>query len=129
MIANSVNRGRIRYRKDGGSEEFKLQTRCGWCFLLFPIEEFDVCKLFVRYSQNTNMSILRDGCLNATDVYAHVLSAGAMPDVDGELEHGEAIAHDVFTEFGRSLTFLLGICGEVKENEDPHDSVLTETRC
>ena len=51
-----------------------------------------------------------------------------MADVDGELEHCEAVAHQVLAELGCCLAFLLGIGWEVKEHENPHNPVLAEAR-
>ena len=55
-----------------------------------------------------------------------VFHAGAMAQVDGELEHGETIFLQLLTEGGIRLPLLLGLGGKVEEHKNPHDAVLAE---
>ena len=50
-----------------------------------------------------------------------------MAQIDGELKHGETVAHDVLSESGVFFSFLLGFGWKVEQHEDPHNSVFVES--
>ena len=105
-------------------EKFELLARSRWCFLFLAIEKLDVAKLLVRNSQDANIPIFWQCCFDALDMDIHVLAAGTMTDIDRELKHRKAITLQILSELGSSLAFFLGVCRQVKENENPHNSIL-----
>jgi hypothetical protein len=52
-----------------------------------------------------------------------VFPAGAMPHVYAELEHIEAIRHNIFAKFRVQLLILFGFGWQVKEYKYPHDAI------
>ena len=55
-----------------------------------------------------------------------IFHAGTMAQIDGELEHGEAILLQLLAEGGIRLPLLLGLGGKVEEDKNPHDAELAE---
>ena len=51
-----------------------------------------------------------------------------MPDIDGELEHGEAIALQILSKLSCGLPFFLCVGWQIKEYENPHYTILTKSR-
>ena len=87
-------------------------------------EEFYIAKLFVGDGHNAYMPQFGQDALDALDMYIGIFAAVAVPQVHTELEHGETILHDFFTESGCHLPFLGGFCRKVIEYNDPQKSIL-----
>ena len=58
-----------------------------------------------------------------TNVYFGIFKGCTMPNIDGELEHGEAVAQKVFTELGGHFALFFCIRREIEKHQDPHYSV------
>ena len=87
-----------------------LSGGVGWHLFLCH-KEFDFGELLVGDGEAAHLSVLGQGCLDALEVHGGIFAAGAVAHVDGELEHGEAVAQQVFAEVGGSLAFPFGLGG------------------
>lgn len=67
------------------------------------IVDFHVAELFVCDSQYADFPVRGKKGAYAPGVYSHVLAAGAVSDIDAELEHGESVVEESFLEFGVCL--------------------------
>lgn len=94
--------------------------------LFLAIEKFDIAKLLVRNTENSDLPVFRKERFYSFYMYGGVLLTGTMTDIDGELKHGEPIALQIFAEFSRSLAVFLGFGGEIKQNKYPHDAIFTK---
>ena len=108
-------------------KKFKLYARSLRRFLFLAVEKLDITELFVCNGKQPNFSKLWNERLYPFKMHLHVLCTGTMTDVDGELEHDEAIALQPFTKFGIPLAVFLGFGGKVKENKNPHNAILADS--
>lgn len=95
--------------------------------MFFADKQLYFGELLVGDGQATYLSELWQGCFDAFEVYGGILAAGTVAHVDGELEHREAVAQQMFAEVGSGLPFAFGVGGEVEEDKEPHDAVFAET--
>ena len=63
---------------------------------------------------------------NPLHVDISIFHAGAMAQVDRELEHCETILLQLLAKRGIRLPLFLGLGGKVEEHKNPHDAVLAE---
>lgn len=94
--------------------------------MFFADEQLYFGELLVGDGQATYLSELWQGCFDAFEVYGGILAADTVAHVDGELEHRETVAQQMFAKIGSGLPFAFGVGGEVEEDKEPHDAVFAE---
>ena len=76
----------------GVLEQFQLLPWCVRLMRFSAIKELNVVELLICYTQNTNLAILGERVFHPFNMYFRILHASTMPQVDGELKHGEPIS-------------------------------------
>ena len=107
-------------------KQFQLLLRRLHLFLLFPDKKFNFPELFVGNAENSNLPKFGQKRFHPPDMHIRVLLAGAMPHINGELEHSEPVLHQLLSEIRRGLPLLFGLCRQIKKHENPHNLVFTE---
>ena len=92
-----------------------------------PTKNFHHPKLLVGNAHNAYMAFGWQFCFYPLYMYFCIFPAWAMPEINAELEHIEAICHNVLPEFGINLPVLFGFCWQVKKYEYPHDAICIKT--
>ena len=96
-------------------------------FRLTVAKYLHITKLLVGDTQNADVTKLGHKRLHPFDMHLSVLITWAMPEINRELEHSEAIGHDAFTESGIGLTLLLRLGRQIKKHQHPHNSVFAKS--
>ena len=100
-----------------------MNARLWWRCVFFAVKDFDVSELFVRDAEHSDVSFGRSHTHDAFDMHLCVVHTGTVPHIDGELEHGESVLYNVFSELCCRSSFLFSFRRQVIEDEHPHDSV------
>ena len=96
------------------SEQFQLSGRLrGWC-LLAPRDGDHVAELAVRNLYDGNEPLGRYGLAYPIYMNRAGFIAGAMPDIDGPLHHGEAVLNKILSESRGGLAVLFSFGGEIE---------------
>lgn len=109
------------------SEQLELLPWSVWLNWLLAVKQLDGTKLLVRYAKHADIAILRKKRFYALYMHLGIFYAGAMADVNRELEHRETVTLQILAEKSISLLVPLCFCREVKENKYPHNPVFAET--
>ena len=108
------------------SKQFQLLARRVHRLRFAITENLHIAKLFVSDTQDANVAELRHKRLYPLDVDLGVLSARAMSQINGKLEHRKAICHNALPEVGIRLAFLLRLRRQIKKHQHPHNSIFAE---
>ena len=81
-----------------------------WLLRLGTEEYFDVAKLLVGDTHDTNLTKLWQDGLYTFAMHLSILHAGTVAHIDGELEHGEAVLNETLAELRVLLDVLLRLC-------------------
>ena len=113
----------------GFSDSKQLQLLAGRVnrLRLAIAENLHLAKLLVGDTHDANVAKLRHERLHSLDVYFRVFPAWAMPQIDGKLEHCEAVGHNALAEIGVGLSLLLRLRWQIKKHQYPHNAIFTET--
>ncbi len=109
------------------SKQLQLLARRVHRLRLAVAENLHVAKLLVGDAQYPDVAKFRHERLHPLDVHLGVFLAWAMPQVDGKLEHGEAVCHDALAEIGVGLALLLRLRRQIEKHKHPHNPVFAET--
>ena len=109
------------------SKQLQLLARGVHCLRLAVAENFHFSKLFVGDAQNTDVAKLRHERFHPLDMHLGVFAARTMPQIDGKLEHSEAIRHDALAEIGVGLALLFRFRRQIEKHKHPHNPVFTES--
>ena len=90
-------------------------------------ENLHLAKLFVGDAYDTNVAKLGHERLHPLDVYLRVFPARTMPQINGKLEHREAVGHDALAEIGVGLPLLFRLRRQIKKHKHPHNAIFAET--
>ena len=74
-------------------KQFELLARRIGLLWLATEKQLYVAKLLVGDAQNADLAKFGKHGFHTPAVYFSILHAGTVTDVDGELKHGEAVAH------------------------------------
>ena len=72
------------------------------------------------------MSFRRQDGFYPVNMNIRIFPAGAVTQVNAELEHIKAVGHYVLAEPGIYLPVLFGFCRQVKVHKYPHNAVLNK---
>ena len=92
-------------------------------------EQLDVTKLFVCDAHDANLAKLRQNCFHPFSMHLCILHTGTMADVNGELEHGEAVLHETLSKLGVFTKVFLRFCRQVEQYHEPHNPVFAKPFC
>ena len=109
------------------SKQLQLLARCVHCFRFAIAENLHFAKLFVGNTQYPNVAIFRHERLHPLDMHLGILIAWAMPQINGKLEHREAVGHDAFAKSGVCLALLFCLRRQIEKHKHPHNPIFTET--
>jgi len=109
------------------SKELKLLRCIGMIGRFGPIEDFHAAKLLVSYRKDTDMPFFREHPFYPPDMDIGVFTTGTMPYVYGKLEHGKTVAHNLLPEPCGNFPVLFPDYGQIKENEDPQNTIFIKT--
>jgi hypothetical protein len=109
------------------SKQLQLLAGCIHCFRFAIAENLHVAKLFVRNTQDANVAKLGHERFHPLDVDFGIFMAWTMPQINGKLEHREAVGHDAFAKSGISLALLFRLRRQIKKHKHPHNPIFTET--
>jgi hypothetical protein len=110
-----------------GLKKFELLHRF-WCFhKVMSTEDFHHSELFVGNTHDAYMPFWGKNVFYPLDMYLRIFPAGAVPQVYAELEHIEAVGHNIFPEPGIYFPILFSFCWQVKKYEYPHNSIGIES--
>ena len=116
-------------RPDGrpGSKELQLLTGGidALCFL--SVEQLYLAELLVRDAQNAYFPVVGEEGLHALDVDGGVFAAGAMAQIDGELEHGEAVPLQVLPKVDIGLLVFLCLGWRTDQHQYQQDALIADT--
>ena len=109
-------------------KNFQLYGCTDISFLTFLIFRYSseivyITVLLVCNRENTYGPIFWYKAFYPFDVNIHTLIGTAMPDINRELHHGEAIFLQVLTEECCVMAFFLCSHRQVEEYEQPHDMI------
>lgn len=90
-------------------------------------ENFHHTKLFIGNTHDANMPLLGKDFFHPFNMHVCIFLAGAVPQVNAELEHVETIRDNILSEFGIDLPVFFGFCRKIKKYKYPHDAVCIET--
>lgn len=65
----------------------------------------------------------RQYAFDSFNMHIGIFPAGAMTQVNAELEHIEAIRQNFLPEFGVDLPVFFGFRGKIKKYKYPHDAI------
>lgn len=108
-------------------EKFELLDGFRVFHQVMPPEYLHHSKLFIRNAHDPHMALWREDLFYPLYMDFSILPAGAMTQVNAELEHIEPIAHNLLSEPGIYFPVLLGFGWQVKKYEHPHDTVCIKT--
>ena len=108
-------------------EQFQLLPRCVRLMRFSAIKELNVVELLICYTQNTNLAILGERLFHPFDMHFRILHASTMPQLDGELKHGEPISLQKVAKVYVSFLILLRFCWEIEKHQYPHNTILIKT--
>ena len=98
------------------SKQFQLLARRVHRLRFAITENLHIAKLFVSDTQDANVAELRHKRLYPLDVDLGVLSARAMPQINGKLEHRKAVCHDALPKIDIRLAFLLRLRRQIEKH-------------
>lgn len=93
------------------------------------VENINVAKLFVGDTDDTDIPELGKKRLHPFFMHFGIFHTGAVADVDGKLKHRKAVFYQVFPKCGIGFFLLLRFGGQVKQYQQPHNSVFAESFC
>lgn len=105
------------------SEQLKLLRRFGRVGPSGSIKDLHAAELLVGDGEDAHMSFLGQQLFNPPDVHIGILPARTVPQVDGKLEHGKAVAHDILAEPRGNFPVFFRHYRKIKKNEYPQDPV------
>jgi hypothetical protein len=98
------------------SKQLQLLARCVHCFRFTITENFHLTKLFVGNAQNPDVAKLGHERLYPLDMNLGILIARTMPQINGKLEHGEAVGHDTLPKVSIRLALLLRLRRQIEKH-------------
>ncbi len=105
------------------SEKLQLLRHRRLFFFLLAVKDPHHAELLIGNGENAHMSPGRKDLQHSLHMYIRIFTAGAMPEVGAELEHGKAVLHHAFPELCIILPVFLGFGRQVEKYHDPHDPV------
>ena len=108
-------------------EQFQLLPRCVRLMRFSAIKELNVVELLICYTQNANLAILGERVFHPFNMYVRILHASTMPQVDGELKHGEPISLQKVAKVYICFLILLRFCWKVEKHQYPHNTIFIKT--
>lgn len=115
MYGLSASEARLMVFVSYISEQLQLLYCLRVFYQFMSPEYFHHAKLLVGHTHNTHMPFGRQDFFDPADVYIGILPAAAVPQIDAELEHLEAITLYLFTEQGIVLPVLFGVSRQVEK--------------
>ena len=109
------------------SEQFQLLHRRFRFDHLFAGKKFHLPELFIRNTQNSDISGRRQISFDSKNMHLCILAAGTMPKINRKLKHCEAIAEQMLPKFGIYFTFLFRRRRHIEKNEHPHNTIFAKT--
>ena len=107
------------------SKKFQLYSWGIFSLRLPSVKKFYLTKLFIRDTEYAYLTKLGQKRLYSLYMNRRVLTAGAMPYIDGELKHGKAIALQVLAKINICLLFIFGFGRQIKKHKHPHNPIFT----
>jgi len=109
------------------SKKFQLLYRFGRFHYIPSTKNLHHPELLIGDAHYPDISFRRQHSFHPLDMDFRILPAGAMPQVNAELEHLEPIRYNILSEPGIDLPVLFGFCRKIEEYKYPHDPVSIET--
>ena len=107
------------------SKQFQLHWLRVYLGNLGTMKHHNVLKLLVGNAHDSNMAKLWHEVLYTLHMNIGIRHACTMPNVDGELEHGETVHLQLFAKQGIGTLVLLCIRRQIKKHQHPHNPVFT----
>ena len=108
-------------------KQFQLLNSFGVVDHFFSPENLHHSKLFIGNTHNADMTFGRKDSFYSLYMHIGILTAGAVAQVNAELEHIEPVGHYFLTEPGIYFPVLFSFSWQVKKYKYPHDAVCIES--
>lgn len=103
-----------------------MWRRLGRWPLFFSIENLYFAELFVGDAKDADGSFWRHHTLNSSYVNLCIFDRSAVPHINGKLKTTKPISEQILAKLRVPLPFNFRFCRQVKETQDPHNSILAK---
>jgi hypothetical protein len=96
-------------------KQFQLLRGVWQLFFFLAVKQFHHTKLLIGYGHNAYMAFWREYFFNAFNMYIGIFATAAMAQVNGKLEHTEAVLHNILAELAVNFPVLFGFRWQVEK--------------